>query len=275
MKPRIKVLLYYILEFLLTIVLLGTITIFLVKSTLLSSNFIKNEFVKADYYNELYTSIKEEMLNHVSQAGFDESIIDNIYTKEMLKNSVEKMIDSTYSNKKYTIDLTEVKENLEKNINKYLEINNIKITDQKALDKFIQNILKIYEDEITLSNTISHVEKIVSKIKNLVNIVLLITVIFIIILILIIKFMFKDTALAIPTIAVGVILFFAYLLITGNVIIENLYIWDNSVSSLIQHLLNTLLNKIRIYGLLLLIIGCIDTLIMYILSNLKKINLKS
>ncbi len=275
MKPRIKVLLYYILEFLLTIVLLGTITIFLVKSTLLSSNFIKNEFVKADYYNELYTSIKEEMLNHVSQAGFDESIIDNIYTKEMLKNSVEKMIDSTYNNKKYTLDLTEVKENLEKNINKYLEINNIKITDQKALDKFIQNILKIYEDEITLSNTISHVEKIVSKIKNLVNIVLLITVIFIIILILIIKFMFKDTALAIPTIAVGVILFFAYLLITGNVIIENLYIWDNSVSSLIQHLLNTLLNKIRIYGLLLLIIGCIDTLIMYILSNLKKINLKS
>ncbi len=270
MKAKLKVILYFILEFILSLVFLGCLSLFLIKSTIYNPDFVKEQFKESDYYNNLYTSINNEMSNIVVQAGLDDSALENIYTNEMLSETIDEIISSIYSGKTYEVNTQEVKENLINNINNYLEINNIKITDQEALDKFVNNILKIYMDEITISDNIKYVEKIISKTRLLINIGLILCLIMIVILSLFMKKQFKDTILAIPLIVTGLILLFTYILVTSNVIIDNIFIWDVKVSELLQQVMFSILDKVKLYGVFLIILGCIDTVCVHLVNERRK-----
>lgn len=270
MKSRIKVILYFLLEFLLSVVILGVVGLGLLKSTLYNQDYVKKQFEKADYYNVLYTSINEEMSNIIVQAGLDESALEDIYTKEMLTEAIDNIITSVYNGKEYQVDTKEVKENLENNINKYLEKNNIKITDQAALDKFVNNILKIYQDEITLSNHISKIERIISKTKNLINIGFIVFLIIGVILFVFIKGYSKEIVLSVPFIVSGIILIFGYLLVNSNIVISNFYIWDTKVSTLLQEVMYGILGKIKLSGIVFIIIGCLDVFIINVIREMKR-----
>lgn len=270
MKAKLKVISYFILEFILSLVILGVVGLFLIKNTLYTPEFMKEQLKKSNYYSELYTSINEEMSKNVIQAGFDESALENIYTQDMLIHTVDNVMDSIYEGKSYKVNTEEVQKNLEANINNYLEKNNIKITDQSALDKFTSNILHIYEDEITLSNMLDKAKNIIVKTDKLVNLALVVSVIVAILLIIAIKLLYKDTTLAIPLITVGVILLFGYLLVTSNVVIDNIYIWDNKVSNLLQQVLLNLLGLIKTYGIIMTIIGCMDAFVLHVIKELQR-----
>lgn len=270
MKAKLKVILYFILEFILSMMILAIVSLVLLKGTLYNSSYIKTQFEKADYYTNLYTSIKDEMSNNVVQAGFDENTLENIYTKEMLISEINSMIDSAYTKEKYQLNSEEVKDNLKNNINEYLEKNNIVITDQPALDKFINNILKIYENEITLSNAFGYVEKIITKTNMLINIGIVVFVVFTMFLIIFIKMVFKDSTLAVPFITAGLILMFVNLFISYNVVIGNIFIWDAKVSGLIQQVMYDILNKIRFYGIVLIIMGIISTIFVTLKNKRRK-----
>lgn len=270
MKTRVKVILYFLLEFVLSIVVLGAVCLGMLKATLYNQDYVKKQFEKADYYTLLYNSINDEMSNIIVQAGFDESSIENIYSKEMLQETIDAIIDSAYNEKKYQVETKEVKENLENNINNYLEKNNIKITDQAALDKFVENILKIYQDEITLSNNISKVESIVTKTKKIINIGFILCLILAVILFIFIKGYSKEIVLAVPFIVTGLILLFGYLLVNSNIVISNFYIWDTKVSTLLQEVMYGLFGKIKLYGIVFVLIGCLDVFIASVIKEIKR-----
>ena len=270
MKNRLKIILYFILEFLLSLVILSCISLLILKATVYNPEYIKKQFNDTSFYSKLYTSINNEMSNYIIQSGLDESVLENIYTEEMLKDSINNLIDSIYNNNQFELSIKKVKENLETNINTYLEKNNIQVTDAASLDKFIEKIINVYKEEITLSNSIDFAKKIIIKTDKLINIGFMASIILSIILIICIKLYCKEITLAIPTITIGIIYLFCILFINQNIIIENIFIWDDNVSNLLQTIILNVMNKIKVYGTISLLFGIIDSFLIYIIKQKNK-----
>lgn len=261
MKTRIKIIIYYLLEFILSILLFGLVSLIILKTTLYNPSYVKKQFINNNYYTNLYKSINEEMSNYIIQSGLEEEVINNIYTEETLKETIENIIDSAYNGKELIIDTKKVENNLKANINKYLEKNNIEVQDQEALNKFINQIINVYKDEISLSNAIKYTEKIISKTKHLITFSLMLCLILIILLFIIIKKLTKEKILTIPFFTAALLFFFSLFYINNNIIIDNIYIWDDNVSNLLHSIIYNILNKIKLYGILLFIVGCLEIII--------------
>lgn len=267
MKAKIKMILYYFLEFILSLTIFLLISLIILKTTLYNPNYIQKEFNKNNYYSNLYNSINEEMSNYIIQSGLEEDVLKDIYTEEMLKENINDIINTSYNNKKIIIDTKKVEESLKNNINKYLSKNNIEITDEESLNKFIEQIITVYKNEISLSNKVELAQKVINKTQNIITISIIVLIIISISIILIIKKISKENILGIPLITSGLLLLFIYIFVTGNIEITSLFIWDNNVSQLLQSIITNILLRITISGILLIIIGLITSL------NFKKIKL--
>ena len=221
MKNRIKIIIYYLLEFILSILIFCLVSLILLKTTLYNPSYVKKQFINNNYYTNLSKSINEEMSNYIIQSGLTEDVIKNIYTEEILKETIENIIDSTYKGKKVIIDTKKIENNLKANINNYLEKNNIEVKDQESLDKFIEQILNVYKDEVSLSNSIKYAEKIISKTKHLVTFGSILCIILIILTIIIIKKITKEKILTIPLFTTSILFFFSTIYINNHIIIDN------------------------------------------------------
>ena len=110
---------------------------------------------ETNYYEKLYTNIKLEMSYYVTQSGLSDDILNNIFDKELLRRTTEKMLDNFYNNKDNTINKTSIEENLMNNINEELKDYKLTEEDKTSIDKFITQMSSTYEMEISYSNILN------------------------------------------------------------------------------------------------------------------------
>ena len=60
----------------------ATIILSIVNAVVFSKSNVKKQMQKVDYYTEINNIIKESANNYIMQSGFDESIMDNVISKE-------------------------------------------------------------------------------------------------------------------------------------------------------------------------------------------------
>ena len=240
-----KILLYYLLEFILTICVFITILLLIIKITILNKNNILKIIDNNNYYHELYLDINNDFENYIMQSGFDIKIVDNLFTKDDLQKIIHKNVDNFYKGESILINTDIVKEKLDDNINNYLESNNIKITDEKALNLFKDEIIKIYKERIIINDKLIKLSNYFNQINKLINIAFIVLVIIDIILYLIIKFIFKKITLSIPVLTSMFLLMFGYFLIIEKININNIVFWNNYVSKVIIDILLNIKNTTK------------------------------
>ena len=138
----------YILAIIVVILMLATIILSIVNVAIFSKSNVKKQMQKVDYYTEINNIIKESANNYIMQSGFDESIMENVISKEKISNDIDKVIDSIYEGEDVEISTDEIKVNLDKNVQQYISQNNYKVDaqTQKDITKFEDkiNICKQY-----------------------------------------------------------------------------------------------------------------------------------
>ena len=132
-----KVLIYYLLEFILTILIFLTIIVLILKITILNKKYLISKLEQTNYYHELYEDINNDFENYIMQSGFDNSITNDLFTEEDLKKVVNNNVDNFYKGKDFVVQTDNLKNKLESNINNYLDEIKITITDNESLDLFI------------------------------------------------------------------------------------------------------------------------------------------
>ena len=122
--------------------MLATIILSIVNVAVFSKSNVKKQMQKVDYYTEINDIIKESANNYIMQSGFDESIMENVISKEKISNDIDKVIDSIYEGEDVEISTDEIKVNLDKNVQQYISQNNYKVDaqTQKDITKFEDNI---------------------------------------------------------------------------------------------------------------------------------------
>lgn len=250
---RIRLIFYYLSEFFLSILVLVLFLIALLESTVLRPKYVLKQLEKNDYYEILYKSISNEMSNYIIQSGLEESVLDNIYTKDMVEKEVTRMVQNFYGNGKVTVDTKKVKESLESNIASFLAKNNIEITDQEALDRFVEQMLDIYEEKIVLSQGLIKAQNLVVKLDYGLKILFGILVFIVLVVGILTKWISKNRVIAIPLFTTGLLLLLGNYLLFNRIDVQNILFWNENVSNIIKSILWDL-SKLTIKGSIIFIV---------------------
>ena len=130
----------YIAIILLTCAIIELLIINIVSSTILSKQYVLSKLEETNYYEEIKKEIESSFENYIGQSGLDEDVIIDIVSLEKIKEDTNIIITNIYDGTEKTVDTTEIETNLKNNIEASLENKKLTITQQKAIDEYINKI---------------------------------------------------------------------------------------------------------------------------------------
>lgn len=254
-------LLKYIFAIILYLSLTIVVFINILNSTILSKEYILNKLEESNYYNNIYTEVENNFENYIYQSGLDPIVLENIVSRDKIKEDTNIIISNIYDGSNKVIDLEVVRNNLSTNIDKSLEDRYLSEENKKAINKFIDIIINEYEDTIMNTDYSSKINTGISSINNKINMINIIMIILVIISILslillnIKKKRRKLSIFGIPLLALGLLLITIYLYIILNIDINNIVILNDAISIAVHYILNGIVIKFLINGSIFTILG--------------------
>ena len=254
-------LLKYIFAIILYLSLTIVVLINILNSTILSKEYILNKLEESNYYNNIYTEVENNFENYIYQSGLDPIVLENIVSRDKIKEDTNIIISNIYDGSNKNIDLEVVRNNLSTNIDKSLEDRCLSEENKKAINKFIDIIINEYEDTIMNTDYSSKINTGISSINNKINMINIIMIILVIISILslillnIKKKRRKLSIFGIPLLALGLLIITIYLYIILNIDINNIVILNDAISIAVHYILNGIVVKFLINGSIFTILG--------------------
>ncbi len=271
-----KIVSYIICIILVAIILVAT-AIHIASNTVLNKNYVLEKLDNNNYYEKTYDNIKSSFSQYILQSGLDENVIENLYTKEQIKEDVDIVISNIYSDENQKVDTNKIKNNMESNINKYLEDNNIKLnaTQKKSIDKFIETIERTYEEEISYSaylnkigNKVYKINKIIEKMQPVIY-GSIIALFLILILINVKEISFGINYAGVTILSSGIANILIKMYINSKININKIMIINEDISKIVINILNEIVNYIQNYGLVMVAIGLAIVILASFIRNSK------
>jgi len=253
----IRKIISYILAIILVTLMSATIILSIVNAVVFSKPNVKKQMQKVDYYTEINNIIKESANNYIMQSGFDESIMDNVISKEKINNDIDKVINAIYEGEEVEISTDEIKNSLDKNVQQYIAQNNYKVDaqTQKDIEKFEDKIESIYANSITYSkSSIKKVVKYFKMAKRMTRVALIASLILLIIFA-IITYKTNRATFGISLLATGIICIFIKCYSSINIAVNNILMVNKTFSNLMINIINQVIQYVFIGGIILAILG--------------------
>ena len=263
-----------ILAFLLMISILLTVALQIVSSTILNKDYILGKLDEANYYNNVYEQIKDSLAGYIGPSGLDEEVLENIYTREQVKEDINLIINNIYENKNDKINTEDIKEKLQNNIEASVGSGLLTKENKNSIEDFIDKIANEYVQNISHDPYFEKVGTIINKAKDVVGkvegIIIFVPIILaVVILLLNIKQISSAVRfIAISILTSGVIGIALKLFIETKINISNILIINDSFSEVIKNVINSILNNINTMS----IIGIIGSIVLIVLTNVIKVN---
>lgn len=264
----------YVLSFVLVLMLLSLCLLAILKSTILDEKYMTSKLEEANYYERMNGEIVEQFKNYTIQSGLSDEVLENLFTEDNLKQDINNVIDSIYTGKELEISTSEIRENLKENILAEVEKEGKTVDfEDEAMEEYLKAIESAYESQVSYStSTINSIgstfEKVISLAQTAQIIVIVVTIVIaVLIIILNIKQIFGLNYLAISSMASGLFILIAKFLLGQSTDLKNIMLINQATSHVIQLIIEDLLAKVTIAGVVLLIIGLIFSIIYNLLNK--------
>ena len=263
-----------ILAFLLMLSILLTVTVQIVSTTILNKDYILGKLDEANYYNNVYEQIKDSLAGYIGPSGLDEEVLENIYTREQVKEDINLIINNIYENKDDKINTEDIKEKLQNNIEASVGSGLLTKENRNSIEDFIDKIADEYVQNISHDPYFEKLGIIMNKAKDIVGkvdgIIIFVPIILAVVILLL---NIKQISSAIRFISIsiltsGLIGIVIKLFIEAKINISNILIINDSFSEVIKNVISSILNSINTIS----IIGIIVSIVVIILTNVIKVN---
>ena len=240
-------LLKFIFIMILTVAIIGVGLVTLAFSTVLNKDYVVQKLEETDFYAGTYKLVEANFENYIYQSGLDEEVLKEICSQDKVKKDINIMLNNIYSGTNQSIDTTEISEKLNANIDK----SGIKNKHESAINEFVKHICQEYTDTLVHSKYETEINRMYNKINTMLNKVynvLLIVLVVDLILIIIInrKKISKDIqALGIALMSASIFQIVACQIITTNVDVKNIKIFNDVFSNSLVTIIQDVLNKIN------------------------------
>ena len=271
-----KSIINYILSIILALAIIVFYLINLASSTVLSEQYILSKLDEHDYYNKIHEQIKLNFENYIHQSGLEEDVLDNIITKEKVKKDTHIILGSIYDGLNQEVDTNEIRENLNKNIEKYIKSTSLTKEQKSSIDTFVNHICNEYKTTIshfTFENQINQYYSKIIKYINMSKKVLLITIgiDFLLLIVLNLKKIYKCfTSVGVSFVIIGLIVLVSNIFINIKIKVQAILILNDAISEVIRNILSEILNSSLIIALFTLIFGIAMIIIPNLIHNIKK-----
>ncbi|MBE6161648.1 MAG: hypothetical protein E7158_05485 [Firmicutes bacterium] len=264
MINKIKYIFHYIKVFIVSSLFFILITTLLINNTLLNKNYhIKK--MNINYYDDLYIEIYESIKLNTMSSGFDETIIKTYYTKDDIKSNVLEYMDYIFEDSN-NISLLSIEIKIKESVKKYIRENEIKNFDEASINAYVNAVLDIYKEKITVMNIPKIIKNKISKINKIINI-LDITLFVVIVLLLVFNRKKIKDYIFISINMTSMIYVFTSIMIMIKIDIKHLLVITYSVSNYIRYLLATITNFLLICGIVLMLLS----VVLNVLLNINKV----
>lgn len=237
-----------------SILLFLIIITFTLRLTILNKNNIIKKLDKTNYYEKVYNETLDNMKYITKKSGYSSRILNEIMSIEDIKRDTKKYVESIYENKKVEVDTRFIKENIEENLNNYIEEKNLEITDSKKTE-YINKITKTYKNEIRLMKEFNDASPDLNKYIKLSTTLLIIFILDLIVLIIINKKIFNKQEYYITCFSSAIALIVTNIFI--KIFTSNLFIYNNQVTDVFKLVINKSLGLNIIFIIVLIILGII------------------
>ena len=269
-----KKIISYIFSFILAILIILICFFTILKSTVMSKEYVISKLESANYFERINEEIIEQFKNYTIQSGLTDSVLENLFTPEKLEKDIKNVINSIYTGEKLEIDTSEIKENLKENILSEVEKEGKTVDFQdESIKEYLSAIENAYESQVSYStstvnsigNTFSKILKIFDKVDTVLYIIAI--VLALIIVILNIKDIIGVKYIATSLMASGIFILLIKILIETNMNLQNIMIINQASTNVLQLIIKDVLGKILTLGSGLTIVGVVSCLIYNILKK--------
>ncbi|MFR2571387.1 MAG: hypothetical protein ACLS90_06820 [Clostridia bacterium] len=270
----------YVLTFILTMALITFLLVNLFSTTILNEQYILSKLQEVDYYNKMYDYVQSCFEKYIGQSGLDEEILNNVVSKEKIKNDTQIIISNIYDGTKEEIDTQEIKENLKQNINNSLNNQKLTSSQQTAIDTFIEEIVKEYSNAMTHTSYENKINQQYVKFMKYLEIakkaILVILGVSIIILVLVsLKRIYRAISMVgISLLSTGVLFEWVNWYINTKIKIQTITIFNDTISETVRNILQEILGKIQGQGIILLVLGIVLIIIPVMIHYFSKYKLQ-
>ena len=268
MKPY-TIFFNYLTKFISSILFFLATTITIILFTIFNQNFMAQQLNETNYYEKLYTNIKLEMSYYVTQSGLSDDILNNIFDKELLRRTTEKMLDNFYNNKDNTINKTSVEENLMNNINEELKDYKLAEEDKTSIDKFITQMSSTYETEISYSNILNKYHNTFNRIYHILVALDILCIALFIINYFITRYTLKERNIIISLLTTTVLITIIHLYLSNTLDLGHLEFYNDIISNLINYTYQSIMSIFNIVSTIYLVISLF--LILYATKYTKEL----
>jgi len=265
----------YMFSFLLVISILLSFFLNMMDITILSESYITSRLIESDYYNNTNKTIQSEFEQYTNQSGFDKSILENVFTQENITNDINGVIHSLYQNNKYEINTNIIEENLNRNIVKYIEVNNITLDlKQKSnIEAFKDVITASYVNNIfpkdimdPIAETIQLLNSFITRLGSFIY-ALPYVIILCLILVNINRIVTTLKYASISVLSSGIFLTITYILLMKNINIGEISIFTKSISDILNLMFINIFNEISVFCIIFSSVGLALTLLFSIIED--------
>lgn len=222
--------------------------------TVFNSSYIKRILSNNNYYNDIYGSIFEGMKDEMVSSGFSSDILNDIYSKDDVKKDINLFVDNFYDGKKYEVNTDKIKDNLNNNINSFLEKQYFVISNSDDISSFVDSMVKIYNDNISLWNMLNGFSnkfyKINSYINTATNILGILLIVLSFVLIRLFKFKYFSSVIG----SAGLIMLLIKIFIFEKVDADNILVISKYFSSMFRIIFNNIGNYIFVSSIICIIL---------------------
>lgn len=268
MKPY-TIFFNYLTKFISSILFFLATTITIILFTIFNQNFMAQQLNETNYYEKLYTNIKLEMSYYVTQSGLSDDILNNIFDKELLRRTTEKMLDNFYNNKDNTINKTSVEENLMNNINEELKDYKLTEEDKTSINKFITQMSSIYETEISYSNILNKYHNSFNRIYHILVALDILCIALFIINYFITRYTLKERNIIISLLTTTILITIIHLYLSNTLDLGHLEFYNDIISNLINYTYQSIMSIFNIVSTIYLVISL--SLILYATKYTKEL----
>lgn len=275
-----KTIIKYIVTIILAIAMIAYFFISLVSSTILSEQYILSKLDETNYYNKIYEYVKSNFENYIYQSGLEETVLEDVVSKEKIRKDTGIIISNLYDGLNQKIDTQEIRDNLNKNIKETLEDQDMTVTQQNAIDTFIDHICNEYTDTMShfsFEQQVNQAYQKVIKYMDLSKKVLLIAIGLDILLLLVLNLrrIYKFVSLVgVSLTTTGAFLTIVNLFVNIKIKIQTITILNDAVSDTLRNVLTSMLNMVMKNEYILLISGVLLIIVSNLIHNIKKYGLE-
>lgn len=270
----IKNIIIFILEIILTVSIVGLITINLLSNTIFSKEYALAKLDETNYYSNIYNYIQSNFEKYTQQSGLESSVFENVITEDLIKEDTLKIINNIYESDDSEITTEALEENLKANIKSQIGDNQVLKDD--ALDDFTKTIAKEYKTSISKYKVFDEIGSKFTKIKMLLSVVqvIVITVLvadIILILVINLKTIIKFlSGMGISILSSGILFEVIKLYISKKINIQNISILNEYISETVKNIINEIMAVFGNYATYLIILGIIVVIISSLIESKKK-----